>query len=156
MIRGKPVLEALSSLERTNKKAARLLEDLIRSAMANASQNDKQKPEEMIIKSLIVNKAQSYYRGYPMARGRQRVYRKFMSHITVHLGYPDEEIVEKKEKPKQTASQSDKKTVKKSTSTASKAKKTSETKSATKTKMTDSKVSSKKDSSSSSSSTTST
>jgi large subunit ribosomal protein L22 len=162
MVRGKPVPEALSTLERTNKKAARLLEDLIRSAMANASHNDKQQPEEMIIKSLIVNKAQAYHRGYPIARGRQRVFRKFLSHITLQLGFPESALGENKEqekpvpkaeakKPAQTASQSAKKTVQKSTSTASKAKKEPETKSATATKKTDSKASStKKDSSSSS------
>tara|TARA_Y100000310_G_scaffold302833_1_gene340597 strand:- start:3208 stop:3738 length:531 start_codon:yes stop_codon:yes gene_type:complete len=144
MVRGKPVPDALTTLERTNKKAARLLEDLIRSAMANASHNEKQKPEEMVIKSLIVNKAQAYHRGYPIARGRQRVYRKFLSHITVQLGYPESEgddAEKKEEKPKKTASQSAKKTVQKSTSTTSKAKKSSGTKA---TKKTTSKASSAK------------
>ena len=155
MVRGKPVPEALSVLERTNKKAARFLEDLIRSAMANASHNDKQKPEEMVVKSLIVNKAQAYYRGIPMARGRQRVFRKFLSHIDVQLGYPEQEETEtpkpESKKSKQTASQSAKKTVQKITSTESKAKKTPKTKDTTTTKTTVPKDSSGKENPSSSS-----
>ncbi|PIR52971.1 50S ribosomal protein L22 [Candidatus Peregrinibacteria bacterium CG10_big_fil_rev_8_21_14_0_10_49_10] len=146
MIRGKSVPEALTVLEQTNKKAARLLEDLLRSAMANASHNDKQKPEDMIITSLVVNKAQSFFRGYPMARGRQRVYRNFLSHITLQLGYLESALGERgaEKKPKQKASQSPQKTVQKGASTASKATKASETKSDTKTKKTSTQASSTK------------
>ncbi|MDA1209050.1 MAG: 50S ribosomal protein L22 [bacterium] len=97
MVRGKSVKDAVNSLELTNKKAARLLEELVKSAMANASHNDKQDADSMMIKTLVVNKAQAYHRGIPMARGRMRRIRKFMSHITVTLGFP-EEIEKKAEK----------------------------------------------------------
>lgn len=90
MIRGKSVPDAMYTLERTNKKAARLLEDLLRSAIANASHNEKQDAQVMIIKSLIVNKAQAYHRGVPMARGRVRPMRKFLSHIELSLGFDDD------------------------------------------------------------------
>ncbi|PIR50309.1 50S ribosomal protein L22 [Candidatus Peregrinibacteria bacterium CG10_big_fil_rev_8_21_14_0_10_54_7] len=137
MVRGKPVPEAIAALERTNKKAARLLEGLVRSAMANAGHNDKQKPEEMIVKSLIVNKAQAYYRGVPMARGRQRIFRKFLSHVTLQLGYPEQEGEKPATKKRgQSASQNTKKTVQTEASTASKPKKLSgmkNTKTTTKT-----------------------
>lgn len=86
MVRGLTVSEALESLERTNKKAARILEDLLRSAIANAQNNDKQDPNQLVVKSLIVNQAQAYHRGVPMARGRVRPMRKFLSHITLTLG----------------------------------------------------------------------
>lgn len=164
MVRGKTVPEAVATLERTNKKAARLLEGLVRSAMANASNNEKQNPEELIVKTLVVNKAQSYQRGIPMARGRQRIIRKFLSHITLQLGYPDE--LEKKEekpaakkeatKPAQTASQKAKKTVQTSTSATSETKKESAKKGEGTTKKTQPKASSTtKDSSPSSSASTS-
>jgi large subunit ribosomal protein L22 len=86
MVRGLPVLEALESLKHTPKKGARLLQDLLESALANAEHNDKQKPENLIVKTIIVNKAQHYRRGVPMARGRQRPIQKFLSHIDLTLG----------------------------------------------------------------------
>jgi large subunit ribosomal protein L22 len=89
MIRGKSVPDAIASLERTQKKSARLLEGLLRSAAANAKQNDNQNPDELVIKTLTVNKAVTYHRGIPMARGRMRRIRKFLSHMTVTLGYPE-------------------------------------------------------------------
>ncbi len=90
MIRGAKVEEALGVLERTNKKAARMIEGLIKSAVANAAQNDKQDPKDLVIKTITVNKAQSYHRGYPIARGRYRSLRKFLSHIDITLGVADE------------------------------------------------------------------
>ena len=136
MIRGKSVPDAMYTLERTNKKAARLFEDLLRSAMANATHNEKQDPQMLTIKLLTVNKAQAYHRGVPMARGRVRPMRKFMSHINMTLGVAGEEKAPKK---KETASQTEKKPVKKDTtpakaspSTKSKSKKTDTTPSTSK------------------------
>ncbi|MBU0458788.1 50S ribosomal protein L22 [Patescibacteria group bacterium] len=96
MIRGLPVNDALHSLERTNKKAARILETLLRSAMANAQNNENQDPNELIVKTLIVNQGQAYHRGVPMARGRVRPMRKFLSHITLTLGIASEKNQESK------------------------------------------------------------
>lgn len=96
MIRGKSVSEALEILEKTNKKAARMLEQLLKSAMANAKNNENQNPDGLVIKSLVVNQAQAYHRGIPMARGRVRSIRKFLSHISLTLGLADQD--EKKEK----------------------------------------------------------
>ena len=91
MIRGLTASEAMHVLERTNKKAARLLEELLRSAMANASHNDKQDAQTLVIRSLIVNQGEAYHRGVPMARGRVRPMRKFLSHIEIVLGLPEDE-----------------------------------------------------------------
>lgn len=89
MIRGMPVPDAVEALRRTNKKAARIIEDLLRSAIANASHNDRQDPQGMIIKTMIVNQAQALRRGIPKARGQVRPVRKFMSHIELALGFRD-------------------------------------------------------------------
>lgn len=108
MIRGLPVKEAQQSLERTNKKAARILEDLLKSAVANARSNDNQDPEALVIKTLTVNKAQAYHRGVPMARGRVRPMRKFLSHIELTLGIDgieDEKPAKEEKKTKESASQ---------------------------------------------------
>lgn len=86
IIRGMQVPAAQNTLERTNKKAARILEELLKSAVANAKHNENQDPSTLVIKSIIVNKAQAYHRGVPMARGRVRRMRKFLSHIDLVLG----------------------------------------------------------------------
>jgi len=90
LVRGMTVPAAMEALRRTHKKGARLMEDLLRSAIANASHNDKQDPQMMIVKTIVVNQADSYRRGMPKARGQTRPYRKFMSHISLHLGFPEE------------------------------------------------------------------
>ncbi len=98
MVRGMPVLEAISALERTHKKAARLVEDLLRSAVANASHNDRQDARLLVIKTIVVNQGMGLPRGVPMARGRVRPMTKFYSHISVTLGIADDEKGEKAEK----------------------------------------------------------
>ncbi|MFA6039487.1 MAG: 50S ribosomal protein L22 [Candidatus Peribacteraceae bacterium] len=90
MVRGMPVPAAVIALQHTNKKAARIVEKLLLSAMANASHNEKQDPEQMVIASIVVNQGQAYRRGMPKARGQTRPFRKFLSHIELVLGYPSE------------------------------------------------------------------
>jgi large subunit ribosomal protein L22 len=119
MVRGLSVPEAMEQLRRTNKKAARMVEQLLRSAIANASHNDKQDAQTMVVKTIVVNQGQAYHRGMPMARGRQRPYRKFLSHISLTLGYPEVEEAEEKQQKKATdkkASQAAKTPVKTSSS----------------------------------------
>lgn len=105
MIRGMTAADAMLTLERTNKKAARILEELLRSAMANASHNDKQDAQTLVIRSLIVNQGEAYHRGVPMARGRVRPMRKFLSHIELVLGLPDDDDgkIQKSKKIQKTA-----------------------------------------------------
>ena len=135
MIRGKSVPDAMYTLERTNKKAARLLEGLLRSAMANASHNEKQDPQMMMVKTLIVNKAQCYHRGVPMARGRVRPMRKFMSHIELTLGVSQQNTSQTAKKTvKKTTTSEKKSTSTKSKSTTKKDTTTSTSKSSTSTK----------------------
>ena len=99
MVRGLTVQDARESLRLTNKKAARIIAQLLDSAAANAQHNENQSPELLIIKTLTVNKAQAYHRGVPMARGRVRPMRKFLSHIAITLGVADvEKSADKKKK----------------------------------------------------------
>jgi large subunit ribosomal protein L22 len=129
MIRGMTTADAMHVLERTNKKAARLLEELLRSAMANASHNNKQDAQTLVIRSLIVNQGQAYHRGVPMARGRVRPMRKFLSHIDLVLGLADDQSDAEKRKKKQkstnSSSQDSASTVKKSSAKAKNQKVTS-------------------------------
>ena len=136
MVRGMPVPDAVEALRTTHKKGARMIELLLRSAIANTSHSDKQDPQTMVISAIVVNQGQAYRRGMPMARGRQRPYRKFLSHITLELGFAGQEKVkksvtakgaEKMDKSKQDASQEVKNTVKSTSSL--RRKKTQETQS---------------------------
>ena len=92
MVRGMSVPDAVEALRLTHKKGARIVEKLLRSAMANASHNDKQNPQQMIIKSIVVNQGTAYRRGMPKARGQTRPFRKFLSHIDVVLGFAEDKI----------------------------------------------------------------
>jgi large subunit ribosomal protein L22 len=89
MVRGLTVPDAVELLRKTGKKSARLFESVLRSAMANAEHNFKQDPQMMIVKTVVVNQGTSYRRGIPMARGRVRAIRKFLSHISITLGFPE-------------------------------------------------------------------
>lgn len=96
LVRGLTVEEALTQLEKTNKKGARFMEKLIASAAANAVHNDKQVRSQLVIREVVVNQGMGLRRGVPMARGRIRPMRKFMSHIEVTLGL----MTDEKKKPK--------------------------------------------------------
>lgn len=131
LVRGMTVPEAVEQLRNTHKKGARMIEKLLLSAMANASHNDRQDPQTMVIKTIVVNQGTAYRRGMPMARGRMRPYRKFLSHISLELGFDGDEPVKpaKKEKapkaeaasekPTKTAKPAAKKTAAKKSSTSS-------------------------------------
>lgn len=86
MVRGLHAPEALSLLEKLPKKGATILHALLASAIANATNNASQKPAQLVIRRLIVNKGPAYRRYIPMARGRSRPIDKWTSHITVELG----------------------------------------------------------------------
>lgn len=121
MVRGMPVPAATQMLRRTHKKGARMIEQLLKSAVANAEHNEKQDSSILVIKSIVVNQGTSYHRGVPMARGRMRPMRKFLSHISLTLGIAEhndekKEKNKKKEKSEKSASQGAKNKVKKTSS----------------------------------------
>lgn len=89
MVRGMPVQEAQDLLGRMHKKAARMVGDLLASAVANAAHNDRQNPRTLLVKEIVVHQGSAYRRGVPMARGRVRPMRKFLSHISLRLGLRD-------------------------------------------------------------------
>jgi large subunit ribosomal protein L22 len=100
VVRGMTVPDAMEALRRMHKKGARIIETLLRSAIANASHNYKQDPQTMVIRTIVVNQGQAYRRGVPMARGRMRPIRKFLSHIDLELGFPEVEDSDENSKSK--------------------------------------------------------
>ncbi len=89
MVRGLTVPDAMELLRNTSKKSARLFEDVLRSAIANAEHNSKQDAQSLMLKTVVVNQGTAYRRGIPMARGRVRPIRKFLCHISITLGFAD-------------------------------------------------------------------
>lgn len=83
LIQGKPVGEALTTLQFTPKKAAQLVQKVVRSAAANAENNHDMDVEELIVSSAFVDEGPSLKRIRPRARGRADRYVRRMSHITI-------------------------------------------------------------------------
>lgn len=85
LIKGKPVEEALTILRFVPKKAARLVDKTLRSAVANAEQNPNIDVDTLYIKRIFVDGGPTMKRWRPRAMGRATKIIKRTSHITVIL-----------------------------------------------------------------------
>ncbi len=85
MIRGKRALVAKDMLAFLPKKSAPEIEKLLASALANARMQG-MNPEDLIVKTIFVDKGMVIRRMKPMARGRSAGIRRTMSHVTLELG----------------------------------------------------------------------
>lgn len=85
VVRGKKVTDALTALQFVDKRAACPFAKVIRSAMANAQTAGKQ-ADTLKITKVTVDKAPTYKRFIPRARGAASRINKRNSHITVELG----------------------------------------------------------------------
>ena len=85
MIRGKKVSVALDSLVFLAKKSSPEIIKLLNSAIANAKQKG-MNPDDLIVKTISVDKAMVIKRFKPMARGRANSIRRTMSHVNIELG----------------------------------------------------------------------
>jgi len=90
LVRNKNAIDALAVLKYTPKKAAKILYKVIKSAISNASNNFKQKQEDLIIKEIIVTEGSTFKRSVPISRGRMHPILKRNSHITVIVGLPEQ------------------------------------------------------------------
>ena len=90
-IRGKPVEEAADLLRFVERDAAIIVDKLLRSAVANASNNDHLDPEELYVSACYVDEGPTAKRWRPRARGRATRIRKRSSHVTVIVGRLPEE-----------------------------------------------------------------
>lgn len=85
MVRGKTADEALTILRFQPQRGARFLEKVIRSAMANAEDQDYRNPGRLRLVEVRVDQGPSLKRLRPRARGAASIYLRRMSHITVVL-----------------------------------------------------------------------
>jgi large subunit ribosomal protein L22 len=89
-IRGKSYLEAHSLLSFTNKRAAKIVDNVLRSAAANAENNLDADAEELKVKTVKVDEGPMIKRYRARAMGRATMIRKRTSHITVELEGPED------------------------------------------------------------------
>ncbi len=86
LIRGRDVSSALVQVQLTRRQAARVVEKVLRSAMANATQNHGVRDvDRLLVAQVYVNEGPTLKRIQPRAMGRAYQIRKRTSHITIVL-----------------------------------------------------------------------
>ena len=85
LIRGKRVNEAVAILKNTNTKSSRLIEKVLNSAVANATNNFNANIEDLVISECFVNPGVVLKRVKPASRSRIDRRDKRTSHITVKV-----------------------------------------------------------------------
>ncbi len=91
MVRGENTNRAFDILKFTPKKAARLIEKTLKSAVANAENNHGMDKKDLLISTIMIDEGPTLKRHRPRARGMASAIRKRTSHVTI--------VLEGKEKP---------------------------------------------------------
>ena len=84
-IRGKDAQTALGIVTYNPRYASTLIEKLLKSAIANAENNNGMDPSKLYVEECYANKGPTMKRVKPMAQGRAYRIEKRMSHITIVL-----------------------------------------------------------------------
>lgn len=93
-IRGRSAREALAFLETSPKAASEVVCKVVRSALANASNNFNLNPERMVVVSATADKGPALPKRFrPKARGQAGVIEKKTTHITVIVSNDGEATV---------------------------------------------------------------
>lgn len=85
MIRGKFADEALDVLRYQPNRGARMLEKVLRSALANAEDRRATNLQHLLVREVRVDEGPMFKRMRPRARGMAMIIKKRMSHIHVAL-----------------------------------------------------------------------
>lgn len=85
LIRNKPVEVAMATLKHTPKAACEYLEKLLKSAIANAENNNNMDGERLYVAECFVSPGPTLKRIRPRAHGRANRILKRTSHITIVL-----------------------------------------------------------------------
>jgi large subunit ribosomal protein L22 len=84
-IQGMNAAQAAETLRFIPRKSARLIEKTLKSAIANAENNENLVAENLVVSSCTVDEGPMFKRFRPTARGMAHPYRKRTSHIKVIL-----------------------------------------------------------------------
>ena len=90
MVRGRNVPEAMSLLKYTPRSASKIVEHVLRSAVANAAQKELGDPESLKIVRAFVDGGPTLKRFQPRSMGRANPIHKRTSHITVIVSPNDQ------------------------------------------------------------------
>ena len=85
-VKGKRVESGLNTLKFMPQKSAKIVEKIVRSAVANADNRGNVDVDSLVIKNIIVDEGPTAKRFRPRARGRSTRILKRTSHITVVVG----------------------------------------------------------------------
>ena len=85
-IRGLAVDKALNVLAFSPKKGAKIIKKVLESAIANAEHNDGADIDELKVKTIYIDKAETLKRTSPRAKGRGNIIGKQSCHIHVVVG----------------------------------------------------------------------
>ena len=80
-----PIDQAYGVLEITHKRAAKIMQKTLKSAVANAITNANLDKDNLVIAQVLVNESQPFKRFRPSTRGRIHPYKKRGSHLTIVL-----------------------------------------------------------------------
>jgi large subunit ribosomal protein L22 len=83
LIRGEDVERAQTTLEFTPKLGARIVQKVLKSAVANALHEGKVRVEDLFVKEAVVGAGPTLKRWLPRAQGRATPLLKRMSHVSV-------------------------------------------------------------------------
>lgn len=86
MIRGKSIKEAFSILLCVDKKSSKIIEKVLKSAVANAENNNGMDVNSLIVKEAYANEGPVLKRFRPRAQGRAFRINKRTTHITMVVG----------------------------------------------------------------------
>jgi large subunit ribosomal protein L22 len=100
-IQGKPVADALDILAFTPRKAAAMIAKTLKSAIANAENNNNLRADNLVVKEATVGEGPTIKRFQPKARGSAGPIRKRTSHIRIIV---TDEIEIKRREPRKSAS----------------------------------------------------
>ena len=85
LIQGRPVPEALDFVSLIPRKSARLIAKTLKSAVANAENNNNLRAERLVVQEATVGEGPTFKRFQPKARGSAGPIRKRTSHIRIIL-----------------------------------------------------------------------
>jgi len=85
LVKGMQVSNAITQLAFVNKKAAPMVEKLLKSAVANAEHNFSLKGDDLVIKTITCDMGPTMKRYFPRARGSAFVIQRKTSHVHVVL-----------------------------------------------------------------------
>ena len=86
LVRGQPIGNALNILAFTPKKGAKIIKKVLESAIANAEHNDGADIDELRVKTIYIDRAETLKRTSARAKGRGNIIGKQSCHIHVVVG----------------------------------------------------------------------